>query len=332
MKETPEDLEQLQTILHTSIEQAGDFLRRSFEMPTHSLSAGQLVHYLQGAPTVALATTTVRSEPRVAPIGAIFYRGHFYIPTVANAVRIRHVLKRPAVSLAHYQGNDLAIIVHGQAEIITLEHADFSILEELQQIYTHTSVREWGDGVFLKILAHVIYTYARSPEQYPASPSQMVIRPLGPQDQEQACQYIQEHWGADIVVSHGVVYHAYTLPGFVALDGEQWVGMVTYTIEGKDCEIVSLDSDRPSLGIGNALLEAVKQAAQEAGCRRIWLITTNDNLNALRFYQKRGFVLVAVHSNALEKSRQIKPEISLIGNDGIPLRDELELELPLDPL
>jgi len=330
MKETPGDLQQLQTILNTSIEQAGDFLRGSFEMPAHSLSAAQLVNYLQGVPTVALATTTARGEPRVAPIGAIFYRGHFYIPSVANAARTRHVLKRPAVSLAHYQNNDLAIIVHGQAEIITPEHTDFAILEELQRTYTHTSVREWGDGVFLKVLAHAIYTYARSPEQYPASSSQVVIRPLQPQDQEQTRQYIQVHWGAEIIVGHGIIYHPHTLPGFVALDGEQWVGLVTYTIEGKDCEIVSIDSDCPSLGIGNALLEAVKQAAREAGCTRIWLITTNDNLNALRFYQKRGFVLVAVHRNALEKSRQIKPEISLIGNDGIPLRDELELELPLD--
>src|SRR5579884_502362 len=331
MKETPEDIQRLQEILHTSIEQAGDFLRRSFQMPTHSLSAAQLVHYLQGVPTVALATTTARGEPRVAPIGAIFYRGHFYIPTVANAARTKHVLKRPSVSLAHFQNNDLAIIVHGQAEIITPEHAGFSILEELQRTYTHTSVREWGDGVFLKILANVIYTCIRSPEKYPASSSQVLIRPLEPQDQEQARQFISEHWGAEIVVSHGTSYHPYMLPGFVALDGEQWVGLVTYTIEGKDCEIVSIDSDRPSLGTGNALLEAVKRAARGAGCSRIWLITTNDNLNALRFYQKRGFVLVAVHRNELEKSRQIKPEIPRIGNDGIPLRDELELELLLDP-
>jgi hypothetical protein len=65
-----------------------------------------------------------------------------------------------------------------------------------------------------------------------------------------------------------------------------------------------------------------------ANCKR--LITTNDNLNALRFYQKRGLALVAVHRNALEESRRIKPEIPLIGSDGIPLRDEIELEIMLD--
>jgi hypothetical protein len=60
------------------------------------------------------------------------------------------------------------------------------------------------------------------------------------------------------------------------------------------------------------------------------LVTTNDNLNALRFYQKRGFVLVAVHRNALEVSRKLKPEIPLVGMDSIPLRDEIELEMMVD--
>jgi hypothetical protein len=65
-----------------------------------------------------------------------------------------------------------------------------------------------------------------------------------------------------------------------------------------------------------------------ANCTRF--ATTNDNLNALRFYQKRGFVLVSVHRNAVIKSRQLKPEIPLTGNDGIPLRDEIELEMLLE--
>lgn len=112
MRETPEDLEQLQQVLDRSIERAGDFLRSSFQMPARSLSAAQLVRYLSGIQVVALATVTAKGEPRVAPIGSLFYRGHFYIPTVATAARTRHVMKRPAVSLTHFVGNDLAIIVH----------------------------------------------------------------------------------------------------------------------------------------------------------------------------------------------------------------------------
>lgn len=160
--------------------------------------------------------------------------------------------------------------------------------------------------------------------------SNVVVRPINPDDQSWVRQFIIEHWGSAMVVSRGVVYYPQDLPGFVAvLEGEK-VGLVTYTIERESCEIVTIDSIRPSSGVGTALIEAVRDIAIKSGCKRLWLITTNDNLNALRFYQKRGFVLVAVHRNALDASRKLKPEIPLIGKDGIPLRDEIELEMTLD--
>jgi len=138
------------------------------------------------------------------------------------------------------------------------------------------------------------------------------------------------HWGSNKVVSRGVVYYPQDLPGFVAMyDGEK-VGLVTYNITGTNCEIVTINSIRLFSGVGTALIEAVRDIALKSGCKRLWLITTNDNMNALRFYQKRGFVLVAIHRDALDISRKLKPEISLIGNDGIPLRDEIELEMLLN--
>jgi hypothetical protein len=85
----------------------------------------------------------------------------------------------------------------------------------------------------------------------------------------------------------------------------------------------------PGQGVGTALIEAVKVAAIEAGCRRLWLMTTNDNLHALGFYQRRGFRLVAVYPGAVDAARLLKPEIPLLGNDGIPIRDEIELEIAL---
>jgi GNAT superfamily N-acetyltransferase len=155
------------------------------------------------------------------------------------------------------------------------------------------------------------------------------IRSLTTADQEWVSQFMLEHWGSIKVVSRGVVYYPQDLPGFVALYESEKVGTVTYNITGASCEIVTIDSIRPSSGVGTALIEAVKDTAMKSGCKRLWLITTNDNLNALRFYQKRGFMLVAVHRNALELSRTLKPGIPLIGRDGIPLRDELELEMIL---
>jgi GNAT superfamily N-acetyltransferase len=159
--------------------------------------------------------------------------------------------------------------------------------------------------------------------------AEMHIRPLADGDRAWLEEFVPERWGAPTVVGHGRVYRVADLPGFVALDEREPVGLVTFSIEGDACEIVTIDSLREGIGIGSALVEAVARKAREAGCRRLWLITTNDNLPMLRFAQKRGFTLVAVHPNAVEASRKLKPEISRIGIDGIPIRDELELELVL---
>ena len=155
-----------------------------------------------------------------------------------------------------------------------------------------------------------------------------LIRPLEQADQWVRCLLI-ERWGSTMVVTRGQVHAADELPGFAALRGSKPVGLVTYRVRDGETEVVSLDSLLERQGIGSALLHAVRAAAVAAGCRRMWLITTNDNLAAIRFYQKRGFRLVAIHRDALELSRRLKPQIPLIGLDGIPLRDEIELELLL---
>lgn len=138
-----------------------------------------------------------------------------------------------------------------------------------------------------------------------------------------------EHWGGTTMVSRGRLYNASEFPGFFARDDDNILGLVTYRIEDTECEVMSLNSFQDGIGVGSALLEAVKGKAKSFNCRRLWLLTTNDNMNALRFYQKRGFVLVAVHRNALEESRKLKPQIPMIGFDEIPLRDEIELEIEL---
>ncbi len=157
----------------------------------------------------------------------------------------------------------------------------------------------------------------------------MDIRPLSEDDRSWVEEFVRENWGAPTVVARARIYRPSDLPGFVGLEGKEPVGLVTYSIEGDACEIVTIDSLREGVGVGSALLAAVEETAREAGCRRLWFITTNDNLRMLRFSQKRGFSLVAVHRNALDESRRLKPQIPLVGQHGIPLRDELELELSL---
>jgi DNA-3-methyladenine glycosylase I len=153
------------------------------------------------------------------------------------------------------------------------------------------------------------------------------IRPLNKGDHDWLARFLEEHWGSTKIVSRGRICYADELPGFIAVREDKPVGLVTYRIDGDACEIVTINSLVEGVGIGSALLDAVKDIVASAKCKRLWLVTTNDNLAALRFYQKRGFLLVAVYRNALEQSRRLKPEIPLVGIDGILLRDEIELEL-----
>jgi GNAT superfamily N-acetyltransferase len=154
------------------------------------------------------------------------------------------------------------------------------------------------------------------------------VRPVGDGDRSWVRATLRERWG-EIVVSRGAVHDATALPGFLAEEDGAPVGLLTYRVDGDECEVVTVDAFPEGAGAGTALVEAAAVAAREAGCRRLWLITTNDNLRALRFYQRRGFHLFAVHRDALDRSRELKPSIPEVGIDGIPLRNELELERSL---
>ncbi len=174
-----------------------------------------------------------------------------------------------------------------------------------------------------------MFWYMAFQQQDPETETQPTwgIVPLNESLRPAALALLTERWGSSVIASQGKAHQAADLPGFVALAGEQLMGLVTYQITGDECEIVSLDSLHEGQGIGTALLEQVIAVTREAECRRVWLITTNDNTPAIHYYQRRGFDLVAVHRQALTASRLIKPEIPLIGLDDIPLRHELEFEL-----
>jgi GNAT superfamily N-acetyltransferase len=122
-------------------------------------------------------------------------------------------------------------------------------------------------------------------------------------------------------------------PALLVWSGEELVGAATYVVRGADCELLTLHARTRFTGIGSALLEAVQAAARRAGCTRLWAVTTNDNVDALRFYQRRGFRLARLRPGAVDASRSAsKPEIPTTGSYGIPLRDELELHLDLGDL
>jgi ribosomal protein S18 acetylase RimI-like enzyme len=153
------------------------------------------------------------------------------------------------------------------------------------------------------------------------------VRDLGPADLAWERQVLSEAWSSTRMVSRGRLTDLVTLPGLVAEWQDQRAGLLTYRIEGRECEVTSLNSRQEGLGVGTALMLRVREIARAAGCRRVWLVTSNDNLPALKFYQRRGYELVAVHRGAIDAARALKPEIAPIGLYGIPVRDEIELEI-----
>jgi GNAT superfamily N-acetyltransferase len=156
-----------------------------------------------------------------------------------------------------------------------------------------------------------------------------LTRPIKASDRSWIATFVESRWGSDIVVAKGRVTRPAELDGLAAFKGKDPVGLLTYRIEGRDCEIVTIDSTAEGVGIGTNLIAAVRRKAKTARCKRLWFITTNDNLNALQFYQKRGFHLIALHPDAIEASRKLKPQIPMKAANGVPIRDELELELEL---
>ena len=148
-------------------------------------------------------------------------------------------------------------------------------------------------------------------------------RPLTEVDRAWVVDAAPDLWGSNVVVAHGEVFEPATLEGFVAEDGGVRAGLLTYRADDDACEVVTIDAFEARRGIGSALMDAILSL----GHRRVWLITTNDNVPAQRFYERLGFRLVAVREGELRRSRELKPEIPLVGVGGVPIRDELEYEL-----
>lgn len=156
----------------------------------------------------------------------------------------------------------------------------------------------------------------------------MSIRPFRADDRGWAETFLDGAFGGALQARRGELIDVLALPGFVAENDGQPLGIATYRREGPQCELAFIAAFEQRAGIGSALLEALLAAV--ADCERIWVVTTNDNLDALRFYQRRGFTLAALRPGAVDHARRVlKPSIGAVGEYGIPLRDELELELRL---
>ena len=161
-------------------------------------------------------------------------------------------------------------------------------------------------------------------------PKRFIVKIVSKNDADWVKNLFIRYWGGDICVSRGKVQKVDDFTGgFIAKTLEENVGFITYTISGVELEITNLISLKENMGIGSALVKTVIDLAKTQSIKIICLTTTNDNLNGIGFWQKRNFILVKVYPNAMEYTRKLKPAIPLIGENGIPLRDELELQMIL---
>ena len=151
------------------------------------------------------------------------------------------------------------------------------------------------------------------------------IRPADGGDRDWIVSVLRDRWGGEPMVIRGEPTYPSSHRGFVAVDGDERVGLVTFAIARPGCEITSLLSVREGEGIGTALIHAVVEVARDEGCARVQLVTTNDNEHAIGWYERRGFSVTGVREGAMDEVRQLKPSIPVVNEAGVPIRDEISM-------
>jgi GNAT superfamily N-acetyltransferase len=272
-----------------------------------------LVHEGEGVAAKALESLGIsldavrqQVEEIIGP-GQQMLSGH--IPFTPRAKKVLELSRREASQLGH--------------DYIGTEHILLGLIRE-------------GDGVAAQVLVTLGADLNRVRQQViqlitgqqPQPREAMKIRPREAADRPAALAFLARHHNAR-VARLGELLEPLDHPALLAKADGEILGLLTYVPDPgwEQCEVLTLHVTGQWQGVGTALIEAVEQLAAGHGCARLWLITTNDNVDALRFYQRRGFQLAAVHRHAVDDSRsRLKPEIPVTGAYGIPMRDELELE------
>jgi N-acetylglutamate synthase-like GNAT family acetyltransferase len=156
-------------------------------------------------------------------------------------------------------------------------------------------------------------------------------RPIQDSDREAIARFIETQWHSRKVISRGKVFYPHEEEGFIEWRDGQITGLLTFILFGREMEVLTLNSMLSGEGIGSALTLMAINHARTHEIRRILVTTTNDNLHGIGFYQRLGFRISHVNVGAVDEARRIKPEIPEVGQNGIPIRDEIILELLLQP-
>lgn len=150
-------------------------------------------------------------------------------------------------------------------------------------------------------------------------------------DRDEVGRFIERHWFSRAVVSHGEVHYPHREQAFIERRAGEIVGLLTFRVDDSGMELLTINCTIEGEGIGTQLMLSVIDKARREGCRRIWVTTTNDNLRVVGFNQRLGFRIVGVRLGAIDEARKIKPEIPHTGERGVPIQDEIVMELQLQP-
>jgi len=157
-------------------------------------------------------------------------------------------------------------------------------------------------------------------------------RKIWESDRPMVAEFIERHWQSRVVMSRGKVFYPHECDGFIEWRDGSIVGLLTYFVEDGAMELLTLNSTLEGEGIGSALMLMAIDSGRRSEVKKIWLTTTNDNLRAIGFYQRLGFRMVAVNVGVIDEARKVKPEIPELGYKGIPIHDEIVLELIIEPV
>jgi GNAT superfamily N-acetyltransferase len=159
--------------------------------------------------------------------------------------------------------------------------------------------------------------------------TEMKATPMTDQDRAHIRNVVRG-WGDDFIMSRGKKIYPFAGAGFIARnDRDEAIGVATYEARGDECELTLIEVFEKRAGAGTMLVKSIIEEAKHAGCGRLWLVTTNNNLDAMKFYEKLGFTQKAIYPGAVTKAREIKPSIPMTDKDGVEIKDEVEYELVL---
>jgi GNAT superfamily N-acetyltransferase len=151
------------------------------------------------------------------------------------------------------------------------------------------------------------------------------------EDREEVAEFVEKHWRSRLVMSRGRAFYPHEEEGFIERRDGRIAGLLTFRVDEEGLEILTLNSVLEGAGIGSSLILDAIQEARTRSCTCVWFTTTNDNIKGFRFYQRLGFRMVAVNVGVVDEARKVKPQIPEIGQDGIPVHDEIVLELRIEP-